>query len=151
MDVLDALSGDLDRPGGAVSAESGHAVRPTGPDRTGRRHSRTRRSPEALGKFPAAIPADETGTPGDGQVRALVATGRSAGAPRAGTARCRVPSLPHGWGRGRDGRRVPVAVRAPEANVDAVTDAPVDGPLSGDAVFDAAPAEVSPGRGDQFQ
>ncbi|MBT2381554.1 molybdopterin-dependent oxidoreductase [Streptomyces sp. ISL-111] len=74
VDVLNALTGNLDRPGGAMFGEAQHnALRPTGPLKLGRWHSRVRGLPEILGEFPAATLADEIDTPGEGQVRALVA------------------------------------------------------------------------------
>ncbi|WP_413760371.1 molybdopterin-dependent oxidoreductase [Streptomyces sp. MMBL 11-3] len=76
VDVLNALTGNLDRPGGAMFGESQHnAMRPAGPLVTGRWHSRVRGLPEVLGEFPAATLADEIDTPGEGQVRALIAVG----------------------------------------------------------------------------
>ncbi|MBB1244026.1 molybdopterin-dependent oxidoreductase [Streptomyces durbertensis] len=74
VDVLNALTGNLDRPGGAMFGEAQHNVlRPTEPLRLGRWHSRVRGFPEVLGEFPAATLAEEIDTPGEGQVRALVA------------------------------------------------------------------------------
>ncbi|AJE85325.1 molybdopterin dinucleotide-binding region [Streptomyces albus] len=74
VDVVNALTGNLDRPGGAMFGEAQHnALRPTGPLALGRWHSRVRGLPEVLGELPAATLADEIDTPGEGQVRALVA------------------------------------------------------------------------------
>lgn len=78
IDVLNALTGNLDKPGGAMFAKPAAGGRNTlGPPRfgrgvqLGRRHSRVRGLPETLGEFPAACLAEEIDTPGDGQVRAL--------------------------------------------------------------------------------
>jgi anaerobic selenocysteine-containing dehydrogenase len=73
VDVLNVLTGNLDRPGGAMFPLA--ACRPTGnrrPFRVGRHHSRVRGYPEVLGELPVATLADEIETPGDGQVRALI-------------------------------------------------------------------------------
>ncbi|ONI87473.1 molybdopterin-binding oxidoreductase [Actinosynnema sp. ALI-1.44] len=74
VDVLNVLTGNLDRPGGAMfpmSAARATYVRRR-PFRTGRWASRVRGLPEALGELPTATLPDEIETPGDGQVRALV-------------------------------------------------------------------------------
>lgn len=74
VDVLNALTGNLDRPGGAMFGESQHnAMRPAGPLRLGRWKSRVRGLPEVLGEFPVATLADEIDAPGEGQIRALIA------------------------------------------------------------------------------
>jgi anaerobic selenocysteine-containing dehydrogenase len=73
VDVLNVLTGNLDRPGGAMFplAAAGQA---TGgrPFTHGRWTSRVRGMPEVLGEFPVATLADEIMTPGEGQVRALI-------------------------------------------------------------------------------
>lgn len=73
MDVLNVLTGNLDRPGGAMfpcaAAGPGSASRPF---THGRWHSRVRGLPEVNGELPVATLADEILTPGDRQVRALV-------------------------------------------------------------------------------
>jgi len=79
VDVLNVVTGNLDRPGGAMfpkaaagqpnsqgSGGSGRGVT------LGRWHSRVRGLPEAYGELPVACLAEEIDTPGDGQVRALV-------------------------------------------------------------------------------
>jgi anaerobic selenocysteine-containing dehydrogenase len=83
-DVLNVLTGNLDRPGGALFPKAAHTRRParppadagTGPGgpgfRTGRWRSRVRGLPEVRGELPVATLADEIETPGPGQVRALV-------------------------------------------------------------------------------
>ncbi|MFD0656526.1 molybdopterin-binding domain-containing protein [Thermocatellispora tengchongensis] len=74
VDVLNVLTGNLDRPGGAMFPKAATEA-PGGrrkPYATGRWHSRVRGLPEANGEFPVATLADEIETPGEGQVRALV-------------------------------------------------------------------------------
>jgi anaerobic selenocysteine-containing dehydrogenase len=75
VDVLNVLTGNLDRPGGAMFPRAAHARRPAGPGtgfRTGRWRSRVRGLPEVRGELPVATLADEIETEGAGQVRALV-------------------------------------------------------------------------------
>ncbi|GAA1814257.1 molybdopterin-dependent oxidoreductase [Planosporangium flavigriseum] len=75
VDVLNILTGNLDRAGGAMFPLPAHSRRGkgTGPGfTTGRWRSRVRGLPEVLGEFPAVTLADEIETPGEGQVRALV-------------------------------------------------------------------------------
>lgn len=72
-DVLNALVGALDAPGGVMWPRPAHEVgqRPT-PYTTGRWHSRVRGLPECNGELPVSTLAEEIETPGDGQVRALI-------------------------------------------------------------------------------
>jgi anaerobic selenocysteine-containing dehydrogenase len=77
VDVLNVLTGNLDRPGGAMFplAAAGQANARPGkrkPWTVGRWRSRVRGLPEVLGEIPVATLADEILTPGEGQVRALV-------------------------------------------------------------------------------
>ena len=79
VDVLNVLTGNLDRPGGAMFTKAAAGSSNTrGTPRYGRgvrlyrRHSRVRGAPETLGELPVACLAEEIDTPGDGQVRALV-------------------------------------------------------------------------------
>jgi anaerobic selenocysteine-containing dehydrogenase len=75
VDVLNVLTGNLDREGGAMFPLPAHSRRGKGTGKgftTGRWHSRVRGLPEVLGEFPAVTLADEIATPGEGQVRALV-------------------------------------------------------------------------------
>jgi anaerobic selenocysteine-containing dehydrogenase len=75
VDVLNIVTGNLDRPGGAMFPLPAHSRRGTGsgPGFTvGRWHSRVRGLPEILGEYPAVTLADEIETPGEGQVRALI-------------------------------------------------------------------------------
>ncbi len=72
VDVLNALVGALDRPGGAMWSRPGHEVgqRPT-PYTTGRWRSRVRDLPECNGELPSSTMAEEIQTPGEGSLRAL--------------------------------------------------------------------------------
>jgi anaerobic selenocysteine-containing dehydrogenase len=79
VDVLNVLTGNLDRDGGAMfplaaAAQRNSSGTPgTGKGaRLGRWHSRVRGLPEAYGELPVAVLAEEIETPGEGQVRALV-------------------------------------------------------------------------------
>ncbi|HZM30901.1 MAG TPA: molybdopterin-dependent oxidoreductase [Acidimicrobiales bacterium] len=79
VDVLNALTGNLDQPGGAMftTAAAGAANTRGTPRigrgiRLGRRRSRVRGLPESLGELPVACLAEEIDTPGEGQIRALV-------------------------------------------------------------------------------
>jgi anaerobic selenocysteine-containing dehydrogenase len=79
VDVLNVMTGNLDRPGGAMftrpaagSSTSGRAAGPGLGVRLHRRTSRVRGAPEAFGEYPAACMAEEIETPGEGQIRALV-------------------------------------------------------------------------------
>ncbi|MDG6105877.1 molybdopterin oxidoreductase family protein [Dactylosporangium aurantiacum] len=76
VDAVNVLTGNLDRPGGAMFPLAPHArtaTRPGGRGFTvGRWTSRVRGLPEVKGELPVATLADEIATPGDGQVRALV-------------------------------------------------------------------------------
>jgi anaerobic selenocysteine-containing dehydrogenase len=77
VDVVNTLTGNLDRAGGAMFAMSpvGAAPRPPRPGRgfsTGRWHSRVSGYPEAASELPAAALAEEIDVPGDGQIRSLV-------------------------------------------------------------------------------
>jgi anaerobic selenocysteine-containing dehydrogenase len=74
VDVVNILTGNLDRPGGAMFPLAPH--RASGPRsrqsfRLGRWHSRVRGLPEVRGELPATTLVDEIATPGEGQVRAL--------------------------------------------------------------------------------
>ncbi|MFI5778581.1 molybdopterin-dependent oxidoreductase [Nocardia sp. NPDC051570] len=73
VDVINVLTGNLDRPGGAMfpTAAAQTIVR-SRPFRTGRWTSRVRELPEAMGEFPVATLAEEIHTPGEGRVRALI-------------------------------------------------------------------------------
>ncbi|HEX6340063.1 molybdopterin-dependent oxidoreductase [Umezawaea sp.] len=75
VDVLNVLTGNLDRPGGSMFPMPAHLGRGRGSGRgftTGRWHSRVRGLPEVAAEFPAVTLADEIEVPGEGRVRALV-------------------------------------------------------------------------------
>jgi anaerobic selenocysteine-containing dehydrogenase len=78
VDVLNVLTGNLDREGGAMFplAAAGQSNSRPGRSRkgftTGRFRSRVRGLPEVIGEIPVATLADEILTPGEGQVRALI-------------------------------------------------------------------------------
>ncbi len=77
VDVVNVLTGNLDRPGGAMFPQSpiGQAPRPPRKGRgfqTGRWHSRVSGYPEVLSELPAAALSEELETPGDGQARAVI-------------------------------------------------------------------------------
>jgi anaerobic selenocysteine-containing dehydrogenase len=79
VDVLNALTGNLDRPGGAMFSKAAAGASNTrGTPRVGRglrlhRHtSRVRGLPETMGELPAIALAEEIDTPGEGQIRALI-------------------------------------------------------------------------------
>jgi anaerobic selenocysteine-containing dehydrogenase len=78
VDVLNTLTGNLDRPGGVMFAKPAaggpttHGTPRVGRGvKLGRRHSRVRGLPETFSEFPVAALAEEIETPGPGQVRAL--------------------------------------------------------------------------------
>ncbi|BBY51221.1 dehydrogenase [Mycolicibacterium arabiense] len=77
VDVVNVLTGNLDRPGGVMFPQSpvSSAPRPPKPGRgfrTGRWHSRVSGHPEVLSELPAAALAEELATPGDDQPRAVI-------------------------------------------------------------------------------
>jgi anaerobic selenocysteine-containing dehydrogenase len=78
VDVVNTLTGNLDRPGGAMfpmpAAGSPNTRGTPGSGKgvtLGRWQSRVRELPELFGELPVACLAEEIDTPGDGQVRAL--------------------------------------------------------------------------------
>src|SRR5215831_13963767 len=78
IDVVNALTGHLDEPGGAMFPRAAaFAANTTGaPGRgkgisLGRRRSRVSRAPEVWGEYPMGCLAEEITTPGDGQVQAM--------------------------------------------------------------------------------
>jgi anaerobic selenocysteine-containing dehydrogenase len=82
VDVLNILTGNLDRPGGAMFAKPAAGGQTTNGTpgkgrgvRLGRHTSRVRGLPESYGELPAVCLAEEIATPGDGQIRALVTVG----------------------------------------------------------------------------
>ncbi len=79
VDVVNALTGNLDRPGGAMFTRAAAGASNTRGTprygrgiRLGRRRTRVRNLPESFGEFPAVCLAEEIDTPGTGQVRAVV-------------------------------------------------------------------------------
>ena len=79
VDVVNAATGNLDRPGGAMFAKAAAGgantrgePRTGRPLRLGRYRSRVRGLPESLGELPVVCFAEEIDTPGDGQIRGLV-------------------------------------------------------------------------------
>ena len=77
VDVVNVLTGNLDRPGGAMFplGPTAAAPRPPKPGRgfkTGRWHSRVSGYPEALSEMPSAALAEEIDTPGEGQIKAII-------------------------------------------------------------------------------
>ncbi|MFA9429067.1 molybdopterin-dependent oxidoreductase [Egicoccus sp. AB-alg2] len=72
VDVLNVLTGNLDRPGGAMFPQPAHHRFPRRPFTAGRWRSRVRGLPEVIGELPVATLADEIETPGAGRIRALL-------------------------------------------------------------------------------
>ena len=93
VDVLNVLTGNLDREGGAMFTARGRRAARTRPARraaaaacaSGAGASRVRGLPEVYGELPVACLAEEIDTPGDGQVRALITV---AGNPLVSTPNC---------------------------------------------------------------
>ena len=79
VDVLNLVTGNLDRPGGAMfpraaagSPNTRGAARVGRGLRVGRHRSRVRGLGETMGELPVSVLAEEIDTPGEGQIRALV-------------------------------------------------------------------------------
>jgi anaerobic selenocysteine-containing dehydrogenase len=79
IDLVNIVTGNLDRPGGAMfptpvagGATTRGAPRTGAGFRIGRGTSRVRQLPEVMGEYPVAALAEEITTPGDGQLRALI-------------------------------------------------------------------------------
>jgi anaerobic selenocysteine-containing dehydrogenase len=78
VDVLNVVTGNLDRPGGAMFAKPATGPSTTGAPgrgrgvRFGRRQSRVRGLPEFYGEMPTVCFAEEIETPGEGQIRAVL-------------------------------------------------------------------------------
>ncbi|WP_326669200.1 molybdopterin oxidoreductase family protein [Streptomyces sp. NBC_01257] len=77
VDVLNTLTGNLDRPGGALFplSATARAPRPAAPGKgfaLGRWASRVSGHPEAKGELPISALAEEIATPGEGRIRALI-------------------------------------------------------------------------------
>jgi anaerobic selenocysteine-containing dehydrogenase len=94
VDVLNLLTGNLDRPGGVMFPRAaagqantqGEAGRGRGV-RFGRWSSRVRGLPEVYGEIPAACLAEEIETPGPGQIRALITIAGNPGLSTPNSAR----------------------------------------------------------------
>jgi anaerobic selenocysteine-containing dehydrogenase len=78
IDVVNTLTGNLDRPGGVMFSKPAHGSGNTRGEprvgralRLGRHNSRVRGLPETLGELPVVCLAEEIDTAGPGQVRAL--------------------------------------------------------------------------------
>ena len=102
VDVVNALTGNLDSPGGvmfpkgAAGAPNTKGEPGTGRGvRVGRWQSRVRGLDEVLGELPVACLAEEIETPGEGQVRALITIAGNplASTPNAGRLTAAVESL----------------------------------------------------------
>lgn len=79
VDVLNTITGNLDRAGGAMFTKAAAGAANTGGRggsgrgvKFGRRHSRVRGLPEVYGELPVVCMAEEMETPGEGQIRALI-------------------------------------------------------------------------------
>lgn len=79
IDVVNVLTGNLDRPGGSMfpTPVAGGATTRGKPGSgrgfsVGRGHSRVSGHPEVMGEYPVSVLAEEILTPGEGQIRALV-------------------------------------------------------------------------------
>ncbi len=79
VDVLNTVTGNLDRAGGAMFTKPATGSANTGGTpgvgrgvRFGRRHTRVRGLPERFGELPVVCLAEEIDTPGDGQVRGMI-------------------------------------------------------------------------------
>jgi anaerobic selenocysteine-containing dehydrogenase len=78
VDVVNVLSGNLDRPGGAMFTTPAASFRYGDPSRKsprlayGRWKTRVRGLPEFAGELPAVALAEEIETPGEGRIRGLV-------------------------------------------------------------------------------
>jgi len=82
VDVINILTGNLDREGGAMFTKAAAFAANTsgtpGQGRgvtTGRRHSRVSKAPEVFGEFPITCLAEEMETPGPGQIKVLICIG----------------------------------------------------------------------------
>jgi anaerobic selenocysteine-containing dehydrogenase len=122
VDVINLLTGNLDKPGGAMFASSpiGAAPRPPKPGRgfaIGRWHSRVSGHPEVLSELPTALLPEEIETPGTGCIRACGPRAAPGAAPRpprgpgsrSGATSAQAPS--RAWPQ----TRITLAVTAPEA------------------------------------
>jgi anaerobic selenocysteine-containing dehydrogenase len=79
VDVINTITGNLDRPGGVMFPKAAAAQPNTQGEpgrgrgvKLGRWTSRVRGLPEAFGELPVAALAEEIETPGEGQIRAMI-------------------------------------------------------------------------------
>ncbi len=77
VDAINILTGNLDRPGGAMFPLGATAPTPRPPKpgrgfRIGRWHSRVSGHPEVMSELPAAALAEEIDTAGEGQIKAMI-------------------------------------------------------------------------------
>ena len=76
IDVINILTGNLDRPGGVMFPEAAHTRLKSGPGGKGfllgRWRSRVKGFPEVNNELPIATLADEIETPGDGRIRGMI-------------------------------------------------------------------------------
>ncbi|MEA1902000.1 MAG: molybdopterin-dependent oxidoreductase [Actinomycetota bacterium] len=73
VDLINALTGNLDRPGGAMfSRPATERPRKRRAFQTGRWSSRVRSLPEVRGELPCSVMAEEITTSGTGQIKAMV-------------------------------------------------------------------------------
>jgi anaerobic selenocysteine-containing dehydrogenase len=102
VEVLNILTGNLDREGGSMFANPAawSLVSLPNPEfadgfEFGRFRSRVRGAPEVLGQFPVSCLAEEIATPGDGQIRGLItiAGNPAISAPDAGKLQSALPQL----------------------------------------------------------
>ncbi|MFB4297418.1 molybdopterin-dependent oxidoreductase [Actinomadura sp. NTSP31] len=79
IDAVTQVTGNLDRPGGAVFGAApfrlDEVLRLSGLASYGRTRSRVGGYPDVLGTFPAGVMAEEITTPGPGRLRALLVSG----------------------------------------------------------------------------
>ncbi len=102
VDVLNVLTGNLDREGGAMFGKPVAWPFVNLPDPQwqdgyvfDRYRSRVRGAPEVLGQFPVSCLAEEISTPGEGQIRALItiAGNPAVSSPDAGRIQAALPEL----------------------------------------------------------
>ncbi|MBN9419794.1 MAG: molybdopterin oxidoreductase family protein [Candidatus Eremiobacteraeota bacterium] len=76
IEVVNALTGNLDRPGGAMFPKAAAGAKNTAPKgrlpRPGQLRTRVRSLPQINGEFPTAALAEEILTPGEGRIRGLI-------------------------------------------------------------------------------
>ncbi|MGW6408836.1 molybdopterin-dependent oxidoreductase [Streptomyces vinaceus] len=146
----DPITAELPRLGAAL------ADRPAALVLVGRRHLRSNNSwlhnvPALTGgsnRCTLQVNPEDAGRLGltEGGLARITADGGSLEVPVevTDTVRTGVVSLPHGWGHDRDGARLSVASAAPGANVNQLLDGSRLDPLSGTAVLNGFPVELTP-------